>query len=62
VYFRGRGFVPALVVHRAQLGPGETLDGPCVIEEDGSTTLVEPGMRVERTQQGSLVITTEVER
>jgi N-methylhydantoinase A len=62
VYFRGRGFVPSLVVHRDALVRGETLEGPCVIEEEGSTTLVEPGMRVERTDQGSLVIATEVER
>jgi N-methylhydantoinase A len=62
VFFRGRGFVPALVLHRAGLEPGEVLEGPCVIEEEGSTTLVEPGMRIERTAQGSLVVTTEVER
>ena len=59
VFFRGRGFVPAVVVRRAELHPGEALEGPAVIEEEGSTTLVEPGMRVERTPQGSLVITTD---
>jgi N-methylhydantoinase A len=62
VFFRGRGFVPALVVHRAGLAPDEVLDGPCVIEEEGSTTLVEPGMQVERAGGGSLVVTTEVAR
>ena len=62
VYFRGRGFVPALVVHRLDLHPGEVLDGPAVIEEDGSTTLVGPDMSVERAGDGSLVISTEVER
>jgi N-methylhydantoinase A len=61
VFFRGRGFVTAWVVHRSDLSPGERLDGPCVIEEEGSTTLVEPGMRVDRTEQGSLVVVTEVE-
>jgi N-methylhydantoinase A len=61
VFFRGRGLVATRVVHRADLEPAERLDGPAVIEEEGSTTLVEPGMSAERTGQGSLVITTEVE-
>jgi N-methylhydantoinase A/oxoprolinase/acetone carboxylase beta subunit len=34
------------------------ITGPAVIEEEGSTTFVEPGMTVERTDQGALVITT----
>jgi hypothetical protein len=33
-----------------------------VIEEDGSTTFVEPGMTVEHGNQGALVIATGVER
>jgi N-methylhydantoinase A len=60
VFFRGRGFVPSVVLHRSSLAAGEALEGPCVIEEEGSTTLVEPGMRVELSSEGSLVITTEV--
>ncbi len=31
-----------------------------MIEEDGSTTFVEPDMTVERTDQGALVIETGV--
>ncbi len=60
VYVRGAGWVDAVVVHRSALEPGETVDGPALVEEAGSTTWVEPGMRLERTPQGSLVITTEV--
>ena len=59
VYFRGHGFVPSLVLHRSALEAGETLAGPCVIEEEGSTTLVEPDMQVEQSPEGSLVVTTE---
>jgi N-methylhydantoinase A len=59
VFFRGHGFVDATVVHRAALARGEVVDGPALVEEEGSTTLVEPGMRVERHAQGSLIITTE---
>jgi N-methylhydantoinase A len=60
IYFRGHGFLSAPVVHRLDLGAGETIEGPAVIEEEGSTTLVEPAMSVERTPDGSLVISTEV--
>jgi N-methylhydantoinase A len=59
VYFRGRGFVTSTVLHRSALEIGQPLDGPCIVEEEGATLLVEPDMRVERTLQGSLVITTE---
>jgi N-methylhydantoinase A len=62
VYFRGRGFVTSTVLHRSALEVGRPLDGPCVVEEDGATTLVEPGMRIERTPQGSLLVTTEAGR
>jgi N-methylhydantoinase A/oxoprolinase/acetone carboxylase beta subunit len=41
------------------LEPGEAVEGPAVIEEEGSTTLVEPRMRAERTPAGSLVIRTQ---
>ena len=62
VYVRGSGFVQAEVVRRSSLAAGETVAGPAVIEEDGSTTFVEPGMTVERGEQGTLVIETGVER
>jgi N-methylhydantoinase A len=61
VFFRGHGFVDATVVRRAALAPGESIEGPALIEEEGSTTLVAPGMRVERDPQGSLIITTEAQ-
>jgi N-methylhydantoinase A len=58
VYVRGHGFVDARVVHRSALEPGETLTGPAVVEEEGSTLFLEPGMTLERTEQGALVIAT----
>jgi N-methylhydantoinase A len=60
VYVRGQGFVEAAVVHRSSLAPGERIDGPAVIEEEGSTVFVEPGMAIERTGHGALVIETGV--
>jgi N-methylhydantoinase A len=59
VFVRGAGFVDAVVVHRSALAPGEWLDGPAVIEEEASTTFVEPGMRVEAADDGTLVVHTE---
>ena len=60
VHFRGLGDVPAAVYRRYDLPAGSKLDGPCVIEEPGSTTLAEPGMRVTVLPDGQLLIDTEV--
>jgi N-methylhydantoinase A len=60
VYVRGHGFVEAAVVHRSALDLGETVEGPAVIEEEGSTSFLEPGMTVENNAQGALVIDTGV--
>lgn len=60
VYFRGRGELPTTVWRRYDIPAGTTIDGPCVLEEPGSTTLVEPGMRVEILPDGQLRIETEV--
>ena len=44
VYFRGHGFVPSRRSTAARRSrPARRSTGPCVIEEEGSTTLVEPG-------------------
>ncbi len=61
VYVRGTGFVDATVVHRSSLAPGERIAGPAVVEEEGSTLYVEPGMTLERHPQGALLIETGVE-
>lgn len=60
VHFRGLGDVAAAVYRRYDLPAGSRLDGPCVIEEPGSTTLVEPGMRVTVLADGQLLIDTEI--
>jgi N-methylhydantoinase A len=56
VYFRGLGFVDTALVHRSSLQPEQTLDGPVLVQEDSSTTLVAPGMSVRRTENGSLIV------
>ena len=60
VHFRALGDVLAAVYRRYDLPAGARLDGPCVIEEPGSTTLVEPGMRVTVLPDGPLLIAAGV--
>jgi N-methylhydantoinase A len=56
VYFDGK-FQNTPVYARAALGAGAKLDGPAVIEEFGSTTVVFPGQHLEVDAHGILVIT-----
>ena len=60
VHFRGRGYVPTAIYRRYALAPGACLEGPCILEEPGSTTLVEPGMTVTVLPDGQLLIDTGV--
>jgi N-methylhydantoinase A len=60
VHFRGLGSLPSPVYRRYELPAGARLDGPCLIEEPGSTTLVEPGMNVVVLPDGQLLIDTGV--
>ena len=57
VYFAGHGFVPCRIVRRRALPIGEWLAGPLIIEEEGSTTLVEPGMHIVHNEYDVLVLT-----
>jgi len=56
VWFGADGPVTCPVVRRDALSPGEELEGPLVIEEPDSTTLVHPGDRVRVDDQGVLTI------
>ncbi|MEV6196771.1 hydantoinase B/oxoprolinase family protein [Streptomyces sp. NPDC051920] len=42
--------------HRPQLPPGETVNGPAIIAEAGSTTVVDDGWRAATTDDGHLVM------
>jgi N-methylhydantoinase A len=58
VYVRESGPVsqPALVVRRDALGVDSPVEGPCIVEEEYSSTLVLPGQSVARDRWGSLRI------
>ena len=47
----------APVYERADLLPGDALDGPAIVIEPTSTTVVEPGWRAELTSRNHLVLT-----
>ena len=57
VVFEGEGTVDSRVFERDLLPPGETVDGPAVIEEPACTTIVRPSQRVTVDGFGNLVIT-----
>ncbi len=45
------------VYERTRITPGDTLNGPVIIEEYGATTVVYPGQRVEADRFGNLILT-----
>jgi N-methylhydantoinase A len=55
VYFENR-YVPTPIYDRYRMGPGTTLDGPAIVEERESTTVVGPGSTARVADDGSLII------
>jgi N-methylhydantoinase A len=58
VYFEGKGHLLCPVAQRAALTEGATIEGPAIIEEYASTTVLHPGDRAIVNRFGCLVITT----
>ncbi len=54
------GFVPTAVFDRAALGPGESVDGPALIEERESTLVLPPGLRALCDAARNLVVALPV--
>jgi len=60
VYFPdAAGFVPASVYDRYRLGIGDTLTGPAVVEEEGSTLVVGPGATARVAASGNIIMTLD---
>ncbi len=47
------------VYERTRLAPGDTLNGPVIVEEYGATTVVYPGQRVVADRFGNLILTRD---
>jgi N-methylhydantoinase A len=60
VRFDPRTEIEAQVYDRARLLAGDAFDGPAIVQEDGSATLVPPGVRVEVQPSGHLILTVDV--
>ena len=56
VYFVDHGSVGTKLIRRPAMPVDEVIKGPVIVEEDGSTTLVEPGMTVRRTEKDILIM------
>ena len=57
VYFAERGgFTPCPVYDRGRLQPGHRLDGPAIVQQLDSTTVVYPGQSATVDQYGNLVV------
>ncbi|HEV3344076.1 MAG TPA: hydantoinase/oxoprolinase family protein, partial [Pirellulales bacterium] len=48
------------VYDRAALAPGETIEGPAIIHESSSTTVIDPGWQGEIVSTGALVLTDRI--
>ena len=58
VYFEeAGGFVDTAVYDRETLGPGSAVDGPAIVEQIDTTTVIHPGQRVSVDEFGNLLIT-----
>ena len=52
-----RGFAETAVYERARLSPGDQVQGPAVVEEEGSTLVIGPGGSARVAPSGNLVVT-----
>ena len=50
-------FVEARVYERARIAPGTRFDGPAIVEQADTTTLVDCGWRAEVDRRGNLILT-----
>ncbi len=58
--FDEQGRLMSQVFNRGKLGPGHQLEGPAVVEEDTSVTVVYPGQTLSVDEYGNLIIETGV--
>ena len=59
VWFRGSGFVEAAIYERGKLPVGVPFEGPAVVEQPDTTTVMPPGTLCTPDQYGNLVIKVE---
>ena len=62
VYFRSGGWADTPVFVRDQLRSGNAIEGPALIEEHASTTVVQPGDSLSVDELGNLQISIGSDR
>jgi len=55
------GFVDARIYERSRIAPGARFEGPAIVEQTDTTTVVEPGWQAEVDARGSLILTAMAE-
>jgi N-methylhydantoinase A len=56
VVFGAEGPVPCTIIRRKSMPVNQRMTGPMIVEEEGSTTVVEPGMTVTRNEYDILIL------
>jgi N-methylhydantoinase A len=56
VYYPARGFIETAVYERDRLRPGHVVEGPCLVEEIASTTVITPGAVGTVDEYGNIVV------
>jgi N-methylhydantoinase A len=56
VYYPAHGFVETAVYERDRLRPGHVVEGPCLVEEIASTTVITPGAAGAVDGYGNIVV------
>jgi N-methylhydantoinase A len=56
VYFFGKGFLTSKIYERDNLRSGQSIKGPCLIEETTSTTVIPPGWAGSIDKIGNLIL------
>jgi N-methylhydantoinase A len=58
VFFEDGGWVPTRIYDRSTLQPEEVIEGPAIVEEFDSTTLLPPGVKARIDRMGNIVVAT----
>ncbi|GMA60954.1 hydantoinase/oxoprolinase family protein [Alicyclobacillus fastidiosus] len=61
VYFEEDGWLDTTVFDRERLGAGFSIEGPAIVEEPSTSTLVYPGQKLTVDKYGNLIIDTGVQ-
>jgi N-methylhydantoinase A len=56
VYYPAHGFVETAVYGRERLRPGHAVEGPCLVEEIASTTVITPGAAGTVDEYGNIIV------